>query len=119
MKLLLALAIVCNLNALSQIGVITLKNDNSQIPFDMWYTINDEGRENQMYYTSDDAESAGEVLQKILYDLDIAIEDTIGTDEYNIPFWGKSLGNGYYTTIYLDHNRQFDLYTVTLLTEAE
>jgi hypothetical protein len=49
----------------------------------------------------------------------IIMEDVIGLDELGDPYWGTYLGNGYYCTVYMHRDDEFNLYTVTILAEEE
>jgi hypothetical protein len=117
-KVILTLALLASSLANAQIGIVT-KKKTENIPAEMWYTIQEKGRENQMYYTTYDAEIAGEVLRGVLDDMGILMDDVIGLDELGDPYWGAYLGNGYYCTVYLHRDDEYQLYTVTILAEEE
>lgn len=119
-KIVLTIALLASsLIANAQMGIVTLKKKTESVPADMWYTINEKDRENQMYYSTNDAEIAGEVLRDVLDDMGILMDDVIGLDELGDPFWGTYLGNGFYCTVYLHRDEKFDIYTVTILAEQE
>jgi hypothetical protein len=119
-QIILTLALLASsFEVTSQIGIVTLQKKSESVPAEMWYTIHEKGRENQMYYTTYDAESAGEVLRSVLDDMGIIMEDVIGLDELGDPYWGTYLGNGYYCTVYLHRDDEYQLYTVTILAEEE
>ena len=118
-KIVLTIALLASsLSTNAQIGIVT-KKKTENIPAEMWYTIQEKGRENQMYYTTYDAEIAGEVLRGVLDDMGILMDDVIGLDELGDPYWGAYLGNGYYCTVYLHRDDEYQLYTVTILAEEE
>lgn len=117
-KTVLTLALLAStLTAKAQWGVVTLDKGADYIPMEMWYTIHEKDRKNQMYFTSHDAEVAGEVLQKVLDDMDILMEDTIGTDSDGDLYWGTYLGNGFHSFIYFSHEETY--YTVIIVTEEQ
>lgn len=119
-KIVLTIALLASsLSTNAQMGIVTLKKKTESVPAEMWYTINEKGRENQMYYTTYDAEIAGEVLRGVLDDMGILMDDVIGLDELGDPYWGAYLGNGYYCTAYLHRDDEYKLYTVTILAEEE
>jgi hypothetical protein len=99
----------------SQIGVVTLDKGQDYVPMNMWYTIHEKGRKNQMYFTSHDKEDVGEVLDKVLTDLDIPKSDTVGIDEQGSPYWGTDLGNGFYSWVFYSQEDTF--FTITILSE--
>jgi len=114
-----AVLLASSLIANAQIGIVTLKKKTESVPAEMWYTIHEKDRENQMYYSTQDAEVAGEVLRAVLDDMGILMDDVIGLDELGDPFWGTYLGNGYYCTVYFHRDDKFNVYTVTILAEQE
>ena len=117
-KFILVLVIfTCIINVRAQIGVVTLDKGSDYVPMNMWYTIHEKHRKNQMYFTSHDAEVTGEVLHKVLFDLDIELEDTIGRDADGSLFWGAELGNGFYSWIF--YTEEPGYYTVAILTEEQ
>jgi len=117
-KLILTLTLlITTLITNAQIGVVTLKRKSEYVPMNMWYTIHDKDRENQMYFTSHDEEVANDVLQKVLLDLGIDPEDSQGEDERGDDYWGTDLGNGFYSWIFFGKDKNF--YTVTILTEEQ
>lgn len=110
----LAFTIIC-LFLYSQIGVVTLQKNTDHVPMDMWYTMADKGRENQMYFTSHDEEFAKSILDKVLQELEISPEDTVGIDEEGSPYWGVDLGNGFHSWVFWSDEDPF--FTVTILAE--
>jgi len=117
-QIILTLALLASsFEVTSQIGIVTLQKKSESVPAEMWYTIHEKGRENQMYFTSHDAEVAGEMLHKVLFDLDIELEDTIGRDADGSLFWGAELGNGFYSWIFYTVEEGF--FTVAILTEEQ
>lgn len=98
----------------AQIGVLTLKGRVKYVPKNMWYTINEKSRKNQMYFTSDDGEIGGEVLRKTLFDIGIAVEDTIGRDGGGDLYWENDLNNGYICRVF--YTIKENNYTITILT---
>lgn len=116
-KVILTLALLISSTANAQWGVVTLDKGSDYVPMEMWYTIHEKDRKNQMYFTSHDAEVTGGVLQKVLFDLDIELEDTIGHDSEGSLFWGAELGNGFYSWIFYTVEEGF--YTVAILTEEQ
>lgn len=117
-KIVLTVALLLSsLTASAQWGIVTLERGVDYVPMEMWYTIHEKDRTNQMYFTSHDAEVAGEVLQKVLSDMDIEMEDTLGIDSDGSTYWGTDLGNGFYSYVYFSHEQTF--YTVTILTDEQ
>ena len=107
-KIVLTVALLLSSStALAQWGVVTLEKGVEYVPMEMWYTIHEKDRVNQMYFTSHDAEVAGEVLQKVLSDMNISMEDTLGTDSAGDLYWGIDLGNGFHSFIYFTHQQTF------------
>lgn len=118
MKTILTLAFtIISLFVKSQIGVVTLDKGVDYVPMNMWYTINEKDRQNQMYFTSHQKEVTKSVLDKVLLDLDILVSDTVGVDKDGSPYWGTDLGNGFYSWIYYSEEDTF--YTVTILAEEQ
>ena len=114
-KVVLTVALLLSsLTSNAQIGVLTLKRGVKYVPKNMWYTVNEKSRKNQMYFTSDDAEIGGEVLRKILFDIGIAVEDTIGRDEGGDLYWENDLNNGYVCRVF--YTIKENNYTITILT---
>jgi len=117
-KIVLTIALLaCSLVTKAQWGVVTLDRGSEYVPMEMWYTIHEKDRKNQMYFTSHDAEVAGEVLQKVLSDLDIDPDTAQGKDERGDAYWGIDLGNGFYSWVFYGQDKTF--YTVTILTEEQ
>lgn len=117
-KTVLTLALlVSTLTAKAQWGIVTLDKGSEYVPMEMWYTIHEKDRKNQMYFTSHDAEVAGEVLRKVLFDMDIEMEDTIGVDSDGSLFWGTDLGNGFYSWVF--YTEEDTYFTVAILTDEQ
>lgn len=101
----------------SQIGVVTLDKGVDYVPMNMWYTIGDKDRKNQMYFTSHNKEVVESVLDKVLLDLAIDKDDSSGKDEDGSPYWEGDLGNGFYVFVFYSEEDTF--YTVTILAEEQ
>lgn len=117
-KLILTLVmLLTTLVSNAQWGIVTLDKGSEYVPMNMWYTIHEKDRVNQMYYTSHDSDITFSVLQKVLLDLDILMEDTLGVDDDGSPFWGTDLGNGFYSWIYYTEENNF--FTVSILSDEQ
>lgn len=110
----LAVALLASTTTHSQIGVLTLKkNDNVQ--FGMWYTVDQKGRENNLYITYDNEDRAIYKLEQILSQFDMFPEDPHGNDEYHNPYWTVIQDNGYLSDIYYVNDRKNQIYTITIV----
>ena len=106
-----------SLAAQAQWGIVTLDKKSEYVPMNMWYTIHEKDRKNQMYFTSHDAEIVGEILGKVLSDMGIDPDDAQGKDEFGDSYWGIDLGNGFYSWVF--YGQEEDFFTVTILTEEQ
>lgn len=98
----------------SQIGVLTMgKNDRVQIG--MWYTIDQKGRENNLYITYDDEDMAIYKLEQLLSQFDRVIELNDGEDQYGDPYWTVEQENGFISDIFYIKEKDFPLYTITIV----
>jgi len=99
---------------IAQIGVLTMgKNDRVQIG--MWYTIDQKGRENNIYITYDDEDMAIYKLEDLLSQFDQVIEIPDGQDQYGDPYWTVEQENGFISDIYYIKEKDFPLYTITIV----
>ena len=98
----------------SQIGVLTMgKNDRVQLG--MWYTIDQKGRENNIYITYDDEDMAIYKLEQLLSQFDLEIEEPEGTDQFGDPYWSVQQDNGFLSDIYYIKEKDYPLYTITIV----
>ena len=117
--LLLTLALLTSLFSQSQIGVLTLKK-NDRVKTNMWYTVDQKGRENNLYITYRTDDEAVWKLEEILSEYDIDIDEPSGKDEFESPYWNIEQQNGYFSTVYYIKEKNYELYTITIVTtEAE
>lgn len=98
----------------AQIGVITIKK-NQTVPLNMWYTIDEKGRENNIYITFEDEDLAIYTLDYLLshYDMDIELPNDKDVD--GDPYWTVEQENGYDSDIYYIKEKNFPLYTITIV----
>lgn len=97
----------------SQIGIVSLDANSKTVPLNMWYSIDQKSRKNQMYWTTDDVEIAGEILREVVFDIGLSPED-IKIDNDGEPFWQSNLGNGYLTQVHME--QVGDLFNVVIIT---
>lgn len=117
-KLILTLVmLLTTLVSNAQIGIVTLEKGSDYVPMNMWYTIHEKDRKNQMYFTTHDEDYAYSVLENVLDDLSIIIGDTLGTDDNNDPYWGNNLDNGFFVTVFYTEEDGF--YSITILSEEQ
>lgn len=114
-KLILTLVLLLTtLVSNAQIGVITIKK-NQTVPLNMWYTIDEKGRENNIYITFEDEDLAIYTLDYLLshYDMDIELPNDKDVD--GDPYWSVEQENGYDSDIYYIKEKNFPLYTITIV----
>lgn len=114
-KLILSLVLLLTtLVSNAQIGVITIKK-NQTVPLNMWYTIDEKGRENNIYITFEDEDLAIYTLDYLLshYDMDIELPNDKDVD--GDPYWTVEQENGYDSDIYYIKEKNFPLYTITIV----
>lgn len=117
-KLILTLVMfLTTLTVNAQIGIVTLEKGSDYVPMNMWYTIHEKDRKNQMYFTTHDEDYSFTVLQNVLEDLDIIMGDTLGTDENDLPYWGTPLDNGFHSWVF--YSKEEDFYTITIISEEQ
>lgn len=99
----------------AQIGAITIdKNEN--VPLNMWYTIDEKGRENNIYITFDDEDLAVYSLKNLLAQFDMENDSPTGTDEGGDDYWTIEQDNGYISDVYYIREKNFPLFTITVVT---
>jgi len=113
-KIILTLLLLISSISYSQVGVLTLKK-NDRVQVGMWYTIDQKDRENNLYITYDDEDMAVYKLEQILAEFDMDIELPEGTDEYENPYWTVIQDNGYISDIYYIKEKNYPLYTITIV----
>lgn len=106
--------ILMSLLSFSQIGVITIKK-NQSVPLNMWYTIDEKDRENNLYITYEDEEYSLSSLTKLLLEFDMEIDNPSDEDIYGDPYWTVVQENGYVSDIYYIKEKDFPLYTITIV----
>lgn len=99
----------------AQIGVITIKK-NDNVPLNMWYTIDEKNRENNLYITMDDEDLAIYTLENLLGQFDMEIDLPNDKDVDGDPYWTVEQENGYISDIYYIKEKNFPLYTITIVT---
>lgn len=99
----------------AQVGVITIKK-NENVPLNMWYTINEKDRENNIYITFEDEDLAVYSLEKLLSQFDMEIELPTEKDVDGDPYWTVEQDNGYVSDIYYIKEKDFPLFTITIVT---
>ena len=115
-KLILTLTILfTTIFSNAQIGVITCKK-NETVPLNMWYTIDEKERENNIYITYDDEDLAVYSLEKLLSQFDMEIELPTEKDTDGDPYWTIEQDNGYISDIYYIKEKDFPLFTITIVT---
>jgi hypothetical protein len=99
---------------IAQIGVITLKK-NESVPLNMWYTIYEKGREDNLYITFDNEDLAVYTLDNLLGQFDMEIELPNDKDVDGDPYWTVEQENGYISDIYYIKEKNYSLYTITIV----
>jgi len=99
---------------IAQIGVITLKK-NESVPLNMWYTIYEKGREDNLYITFDNEDLAVYTLDNLLGQFDMEIELPNDKDVDGDPYWTVEQENGYISDIYYIKEKNYPLYTITIV----
>ena len=84
---------------IAQIGVITLKK-NESVPLNMWYTIHEKDREDNLYITFENEDLAVYTLKNLLGQFDMEIELPNDKDVDGDPYWTVEQENGYISDIY-------------------
>lgn len=98
----------------AQIGVITIKK-NQSVPLNMWYTIDEKDRENNIYITFENEDLAVYSLEKLLSQFDMEIELPNDKDVDGDPYWTVEQENGYVSDIYYIKEKDFPLFTITIV----
>ena len=83
----------------AQIGVITIKK-NQTVPLNMWYTIHEKDRENNIYITFENEDLAVYTLENLLGQFDMDIELPNDKDDDGDPYWSVEQENGFISDIY-------------------
>jgi hypothetical protein len=99
---------------IAQIGVITLKK-NESVPLNMWYTIDEKDREDNLYITFDNEDLAVYTLGNLLGQFDMEIELPNDKDVDGDPYWTVEQENGYISDIYYIKEKNYSLYTITIV----
>lgn len=99
----------------AQIGVITIKK-NESVPLNMWYTIDDKGRKNNIYITYDDENLSVYSLEKLLSQFDMEIDLPSGKDDDGDAYWAIEQDNGYISDLYYIKEKKFPLFTIIIVT---
>jgi hypothetical protein len=113
----LILSIVLLLTTLvsnAQIGVITIKK-NESVPLNMWYTIDEKDREDNLYITFDNEDLAVYTLGNLLGQFDMEIDLPNDKDVDGDPYWTVEQENGYISDIYYIKEKNYSLYTITIV----
>lgn len=114
-KLILTLVmLLTTLVSNAQIGVITIKK-NQTVPLNMWYTIDEKDRENNIYITFEDEDLAINTLGNILAQFDMDVDDPTDEDVDGDPYWTVMQENGYISDIYYIKEKNFPLFTMTIV----
>jgi hypothetical protein len=99
---------------IAQIGVITLKK-NESVPLNMWYTIDEKDREDNLYITFDNEDLAVYTLGNLLGQFDMEIDLPNDKDVDGDPYWTVEQENGYISDIYYIKEKNYSLYTITIV----
>ena len=99
---------------IAQIGVITLKK-NESVPLNMWYTIHEKDREDNLYITFENEDLAVYTLKNLLGQFDMEIELPNDKDVDGDPYWTVEQENGYISDIYYIKEKDYPLYTITIV----
>jgi hypothetical protein len=114
-KLILTLTLLLTtLISNAQIGVITLKK-NESVPLNMWYTIDEKDREDNLYITFDNEDLAVYTLGNLLGQFDMEIDLPNDKDVDGDPYWTVEQENGYISDIYYIKEKNYSLYTITIV----
>ena len=111
---LLTLSLIFTNFIYSQIGVLTMSK-NDRVYIGMWYTVDQRGRENNIYITYDDEDMAVFKLEEILSQFDLETEKPHGKDQYGDPYWTVEQENGFISDIFYIKEQNFPLYTITIV----
>jgi hypothetical protein len=98
----------------AQVGVITLKK-NESVPLNMWYTIHERDREDNLYITFENEDLAVYTLGNLLGQFDMEIELPNDKDVDGDPYWTVEQENGYISDIYYIKEKNYSLYTITIV----
>jgi hypothetical protein len=98
----------------AQIGVITIKK-NESVPLNMWYTIYEKDREDNLYITFDNEDLAVYTLGNLLGQFDMEIDLPNDKDVDGDPYWTVEQENGYISDIYYIKEKNYSLYTITIV----
>jgi hypothetical protein len=114
-KLILTLTLLLTtLISNAQIGVITLKK-NESVPLNMWYTIDEKDREDNLYITFENEDLAVYTLGNLLGQFDMEIDLPNDKDVDGDPYWTVEQENGYISDIYYIKEKNYSLYTITIV----
>ena len=98
----------------AQVGVITIKK-NESVPLNMWYTIDEKDREDNLYITFENEDLAVYTLGNLLGQFDMEIELPTEKDVDGDPYWTVEQENGYISDIYYIKEKDFPLFTITIV----
>ena len=114
-KLILTLVLLLTtLVSNAQIGVITLKK-NESVPLNMWYNIDEKDREYNLYITFENEDLAVYTLDNLLGQFDLEIDLPNDKDVDGDPYWTVEQENGYVSDIYYIKEKNYPLYTITIV----
>lgn len=115
-RLILTLALLFITVALNAqtIGVMTIKK-NETVPLNMWYTIDEKDRANNVYITYEDEDLVIYELDKLLSLFDMEIDLPTDKDVDGDPYWTVEQENGYMCDIYYIKEKDYPLYTITIV----
>lgn len=107
--------LLTSFTTISQVGVLTLKKGDV-VALNMWYTIDDRDRHNNVYITYDNKAEATDKLNEILSELDMDIELPTGKDDEGDTYYKVEQENGFVSFIYLIEDKDFMVWTITIVT---
>jgi hypothetical protein len=104
-KLVVAMGIVMgSFNSYSQqVGIVTLKGNEKEVPVDYWYVINDKEMDNQMFYYNE-TNKTKEILKNMLAGYGQSSETPFGKDEEGDEYWIVTHPSGNIAYIYISHD---------------
>jgi hypothetical protein len=115
MKFILTLVLLfIGLSTTAQIGVMTI-GKNDIVPLNMWYTIDEKGRENNLYITFKQENDLIDFLQKILTENGMDWEEPAGKDVDGDNYWTVYQENGFISDVYYHPTPEYGSYTMIVV----
>lgn len=107
---LIVVSVLFSLQSFSQVGVITIEKDATEVPLGHWYVSKDKKLDNHAFFY-DEEKSVKSLLQNTLLGEGQDIDFPIGKDDDGDLYWEIVWESGFTTTIYLTTTNGFSLLT--------